>query len=108
MLGAATQAHDRAEDDFDSNKRMFTTYIEQLLRHYMSIGLLSSELPLAAAVDIVYAINAYDFREFCADEHMTPTNLMVRVRSQLNTLGSNCLPCEHTTRASGHKKELSG
>src|SRR3546814_15412556 len=88
MLGAATQAHDRAEDDFDSNKRMFTTYIEQLLRHYMSIGLLSSEIPLAAAVDIVYAINAYDFREFCAEEHMTPTNLLLRVRSQMKTMVS--------------------
>src|SRR3546814_20346463 len=81
MLGAATQAHDRAEDDFDSNKRMFTTYIEQLLSHYMSIGLLSSEIPISAAVDIVFAINAYHFRGFCADKQMKHTTMLDIVRT---------------------------
>jgi len=92
MLGAATQGHDRAEDEFDSNRRMFTMYIEQLLRHYISVGLLSPEIKLAAAVDIVYAVNAYDFREFCADEHMTPDDLLARAEEQMRVLVSNWTP----------------
>src|SRR3546814_7256000 len=50
MLGAATQAHDRAEDDFDSNKRMFTTYIEQLLRSEEHTSELQSLMRISYAV----------------------------------------------------------
>lgn len=98
MLGAATQGHDRAEDEFDSNRRMFTMYIEQLLRHYISVGRLSPEIKLAAAVDIVYAVNAYDFREFCADEHMTPDDLLARAEEQMKVLVSNWAPDTRTVR----------
>lgn len=86
LLAAATRNHDRAGDEFEENRKMFTTYIERLLRHFVSTGTLSKSLPIRMAADIIYAVNAYDFREFCAAEDMTPEDVFARARKQMKTL----------------------
>jgi AcrR family transcriptional regulator len=92
LLGAATRGHDRAEDEFDSNRRMFTRYIERLLQRYIQAGRLCSALPIAVATDMIYAVSAYDFREYCADEATTPEDLECRARGQMALLVSSWLP----------------
>jgi AcrR family transcriptional regulator len=86
LLAAATRGHDRANDDFDLNRQMFTTYIERLIRHFVATGALATSLPVRMAAEVIYAVNAYDFREYCAAEHMTQENLLARARKQMRVL----------------------
>lgn len=89
LLAAATRGHDGPDDDFVRNQEMFTSYIEQLLRHFVQSGALSKTLAVRVAAEIVYALNAYDFREYCASAEMTADDLMIRARKQMRTLVSN-------------------
>lgn len=86
LLAAATQGHDRANDEFDANRRTFTRHIEQLLGHYVQAGALPASLPLAVAVDLVYAVNAFEFREYCAVAAATPSGMLKRARRQMRLI----------------------
>lgn len=98
LLAAATRGHSHARDDFESNRRHFTRYIARLLQHYIERGALSRELPLDVAVDLVYAVNAFDFREFCAAEGMTPADLLVQARRQMQALLEGWRPARGAVR----------
>ena len=86
LLAAETRAHARAEDEFETNRKIFMDYIERLLIHYRKSGRLSRKLSLPVAVDMVYAINAHDFRQYCAEPEATPADLLARARKQMRLL----------------------
>jgi len=86
LLAVATRGHRQVIDDFESNRRDFTSYIERLLRAYVDNGQLSSTLPIDVAVDIVYAVNAFDFRQYCAARGMKPADVLAQARQQMKLL----------------------
>lgn len=86
LLAAETRAHDRAEDEFDINRRTFLAYIERLLVHFRKQGKLLRSVSVPTAVDMVYAINAYDFRQYCASEAATPDDVLELARKQMKHL----------------------
>jgi hypothetical protein len=86
LLAAETRGHERPGDDFGRNRKLFAGYIARLLRHYVRAGVLPATLPLAVAVDVVCAINAFDFREYCASPGMTPSTVGRRALRQMRML----------------------
>jgi len=101
LLAAATRGHSHAHDEFESNRRDFTRYIARLVRHYIDKGELSGALPLKTAVDIVYAVNAYDFREYCAAEGMKPVDVLVQARRQMRLLVNGWRTQSHRAKSRG-------
>lgn len=100
LLAAATRGHRQVLDDFESNRRDFTSYIERLLQGYIDRGRLSSTLPLEVAVDIVYAVNAFDFREYCAARRMKPADVLAQARRQMKLLVEGWRPGSRDARRS--------
>lgn len=88
LLAAETRAHDRADDEFEINRQTFFEYIERILKIYRDNGKLSPKVSLPIAVEMVYAINAYDFRQYCATANATPENLLKIARKQMRHLVS--------------------
>jgi AcrR family transcriptional regulator len=86
LMSAETRSHARAGDEFEQNRRIFTHYIEKLLRCYQSRGALRKDLPLSVTVNLVYALNAYDFREYCALESMRPVDVLQLARQQMKVV----------------------
>lgn len=100
LLAVATRGHRQVFDDFESNRRDFTSYIERLLRAYIDNGQLSSTLAIEVAVDIVYAVNAFDFREYCAARGMKPADVLIQARRQMKLLVEGWGPCPGDARRS--------
>ena len=98
LLAVATRGHRQVLDDFESNRRDFTQYIERLLRAYVDKGQLSPTLPVEVAVDIVYAVNAFDFREYCAAKRMKPADVLTQARRQMKLLVQDWRPWPHDVR----------
>jgi len=98
LLAVATRGHRQVLDDFESNRRDFTQYIERLLRAYVDKGQLSPTLPVEVAVDIVYAVNAFDFREYCAAKRMKPPDVLTQARRQMKLLVQDWRPRPHDVR----------
>jgi AcrR family transcriptional regulator len=92
LLAAETRAHVQAEDEFQSNRNMFMEYIERLLLHYKKAGKLSATLSIPVAVDVVYAINAHDFRQYCAEEKSSPADVLNWARQQMRHLVASWHP----------------
>lgn len=89
LLAAETRAHAHTEDEFESNRKIFVGYVEQLLTHYRKQGKLSTKLSIPIAAEMVYAINAYDFRQYCAEPTATPAKLLNWARQQMRYLVSS-------------------
>lgn len=89
LLAAETRAHAQTEDEFESNRKIFVDYVEQLLTHYKKQGKLSAKLSIPIAAEMVYAINAYDFRQYCAEPTATPAKLLNWARQQMRHLVSS-------------------
>jgi AcrR family transcriptional regulator len=92
LMSAETRSHNRPGDEFEQNRRIFTQYIERLLRHYQERGALRSDLPLSVTADLVYALNAYDFREYCALESMRPAEVLQIARQQMKVVVNGWRP----------------
>jgi AcrR family transcriptional regulator len=86
LMSAETRNHDRANDEFGQNRKIFTQYIEKLLRRYQAKGALRDDLSVPATVDIVYALNAHNFREYCSTEDMRLSDVLRIVRRQMSVL----------------------
>lgn len=86
LMLAALSAHDRADDDFESNRRMFSAYIEQLLARFQAEGRLSRALDLSLAADILHTIHSDNFRRFCALQDFSRQELLHLARRQIGLL----------------------
>ena len=86
LLAAETRAHDRTGDAFESNRKVFTGYVERLLVHFQQRKKLPADVAIPVVADIVYAINAHDFRQFCASETKTPEQVLKVARQQMRQL----------------------
>lgn len=86
LLAAETRDHVQCNDGFESNRKIFVDYVKQLLKHYKDKGNITSTLSIPIAAEIVYAINAYDFRRYCSQPTATPAKLLSWARQQMRHL----------------------
>jgi AcrR family transcriptional regulator len=89
LLAASMQSHEHGEDEFEANRRMFTRHIRRILVHYQECGEISEDVNLNIAVDLIYAIHAYDFRLYCASAQMRPAAVLELARKQMQLLVAN-------------------
>jgi AcrR family transcriptional regulator len=83
LMLAALRAHDRVDDDFERNRRMFSAYIERLLAHFQEAGRLSAALDLSLAAEILHTVHSDNFRKFCALDDFSRQELFDLARRQM-------------------------
>jgi len=86
IMAATVRSHDRADDEFEADRKAFKECVERLLRLFIARGKLSPSLPVPIVVDIVYAIGAHDFRRLCSSHTNTPEDILTLARHQMRTL----------------------
>src|SRR5882724_10556331 len=89
LLAAETRAHRSADDDFAANRKVFLEVIGRALLHFQKSGQLSRTLSLPIAVEMVYAISAYNFRQYCAIDELTPEDILRTAKVQMTYLVGN-------------------
>jgi AcrR family transcriptional regulator len=100
LLAAETRAHRSADDDFAANRKVFLEVIKRVLLHFQKSGQLSRSLSMPIAIEMVYAISAYNFRQYCAIDDLTPTDILRTAKIQMKILVRNWLK-EPDQKASG-------
>lgn len=83
ILSAVAKSHDREDDLFEANHRVFMRYIDRLLRHFIEAGKLSPELPLDIAADVIFAINSQNLRHLASSERSSPEKVRELARKQI-------------------------
>jgi AcrR family transcriptional regulator len=86
LLAAETRTHEKQGDEFEKNREIFTDYVRSILLHFRKCGKLSPAVRIDLAVDMIYAIMAFNFRQYCAIEEMTPAELLKTTRKQMKLL----------------------
>jgi len=108
LLAAETRAHRSADDGFATNRKVFLNVIERALLQFQKSGQLSRTIPLPIAVEMVYAISAYNFRQYCAIDTLTPEDVLKTARVQMKILVGNwlCVPRDFKNAGWLESKEL--
>jgi AcrR family transcriptional regulator len=91
LLAAETRAHRSADDDFAANRKVFLEVIKRALLHFQKSGQLSRTLPLPIAIEMIYAISAHNFRQYCAIDELTPKDILRTAKIQMTYLVGNWL-----------------
>jgi AcrR family transcriptional regulator len=112
MLAAIVRAHDEEQEELDRNRSIFKGHIERLLRHFVDRGKISEAVPLNLAAELIYAVNAYDFRRLAEAEDRTPELIRDMAREQMallvagwKNLSPAALPSSaaHSARRKSHR-----
>lgn len=86
LLAAETKSHDRPDDPFDRNRARFLNYIRLILEHFKASGRLADHVNIPVAVEIIYALSAYNFRQYCSIESITADEYLKMARRQTAVL----------------------
>jgi AcrR family transcriptional regulator len=86
MLAAIVRAHDDEQGELDRNRSVFKDHIARLLQHFVDRGKISKAVPLPLAAELIYAVNAYDFRRLAEAEDRTPEMIRDIARDQMALL----------------------
>lgn len=91
MLAAETRSYSDPNDGFSQNRAVFKSFVRRIFEHFMEAGKMVPDVDLTIAVDMVYSLLMYDFREYCADRNMTPDDFLELTRRQTRLLVSGWL-----------------
>ena len=86
LLAAEIRTHESADDDFEKNRQIYTHYVKLILLHFRRKGKLSPKVNIDVAIEMIYGIMAYNFRQYCAIETMKPEDLLAVTRRQMKLL----------------------
>jgi AcrR family transcriptional regulator len=86
LLAAETRSHDQQDDDFEKNREVFMDFLRRILLHFRKSGVLSERVNASIAAPMIYAIMAYNFRQYCAIEEMSPEDLLDLTSKQFQLL----------------------
>jgi AcrR family transcriptional regulator len=89
LLAAETRSHIKPGDEFEKNREVFLSFLRRILVHFRKKGLLSEKVSVDVAVEMIYGIMAYNFRQYCASDSMTPSDFLKVTRKQMNLLLMN-------------------
>lgn len=95
LLAAETRSYSDPGDGFSQNRAVFKGFVRRILDHFMQAGTLSSHVDPVVAVDMVYSLLMFDFREYCANRDMTPDDFLDLTRRQTRLLVSGWLRADH-------------
>lgn len=94
LLAAETRSYSDPNDGFSRNRAVFKGFVGRILEHFAQAGKLSAHVDPAIAVDMIYSLLMYNFREYCADRDMTPSAFLELTRRQTRLLVSGWLQPE--------------
>lgn len=86
LIGAVAVAHDSEKDQFERNHQIFKAYIQKLLKHFITAGILSSDISVPQATNIIFAINANNLRHHVSSGSSTPERVRDATRQQIALL----------------------
>lgn len=86
LLAAETRSHDHQDDDFDKNREVFMGFLRRILHYFVDTGVLSNKINASVCATMIYAIMAFNFRQYCAVEGMSPDEVLAMTRKQIGLL----------------------
>jgi AcrR family transcriptional regulator len=86
LLAAETRSHEKPGDEFEKTRDIFLHYVREILVYFRKKEELSPRVSIPVAMKMVYSILAYNFREYCATESMTPEDLYAATKKQIKLL----------------------
>jgi AcrR family transcriptional regulator len=86
LLAAETKSHSKPGDEFEKNREVFKDFVRRILLHFRKKQELSSKVDIDVAVEMIYAIMAFNFRQYCATQSMTPDEFLAITKKQMNLM----------------------
>lgn len=86
LLAAETKSHSKPGDDFEKNREIFMDFVRRILLHFRKRQDLSSKVDIDVAVEMIYAIMAFNFRQYCATQSMTPDEFLAMTKKQMTLM----------------------
>jgi AcrR family transcriptional regulator len=92
LLAAEIRSAVDSAAEYQKNREIFSAYIRQLLLRFRRKGSLSRRVKIGVAVEMVYALLAYNFRIYCTSPSMTIDEVETSIRAQLRLLIADWAP----------------
>lgn len=86
LLAAEVRSSVDSAEEYQKNREIFGAYIRKMLLKFRRDGVLSSAVSITMAVELIYAILAYNFRIYCTAPDMMIDDVEKSVRAQLRLL----------------------
>ncbi|MBN8942996.1 MAG: TetR/AcrR family transcriptional regulator [Rhizobiales bacterium] len=86
LLAAEVRSSVDSAEEYQKNREIFGAYIRKMLLRFRRDGVLSSAVNITVAVDLIYAVLAYNFRIYCTSPEMMIGDVEKSVRAQLQLL----------------------
>lgn len=102
VLAAELRSHQSGEDGFAANRSVFLRFIRRVIVQFK--GAEQLVVPTSVAVEMVYALSSYNFREYCANDKLAPGDMLKLAHLHMRHLVEGW----RTKRSSTGKEEWSG
>jgi AcrR family transcriptional regulator len=89
LMAAKLRAPEEERSAVDSGHEIGVAYTEELLRTLRDRGQINRRVPVRLAADIIYALSAFHFRQFCVDHRVTADDVFKAAQEQVRTLLSD-------------------
>jgi AcrR family transcriptional regulator len=74
VLAAELRSHKSGSDGFAANRSVFLRFVRRAILKFHKVEDLA--VPTSVAVEMVYALSSYNFREYCANDKLTPNDML--------------------------------
>jgi AcrR family transcriptional regulator len=106
VLAAELRSHNSGSDGFAANRSVFLRFIRRAILKFHKVEDLA--LPTSVAVEMVYALSSYNFREYCANDKLTPSDMLKLANVHMHHLVENWTRGRQTGRGQSRKKTRRG
>ncbi len=86
LLAAEIRTAADSANEFQENREIFSVHIRRILLRFRREGRLSPKIRIPVAIDMVYALLAYNFRIYVTSPDMSVEDVEKSVRAQLRLL----------------------
>lgn len=106
VLAAELRSHNSGSDGFAANRSVFLRFIRRAILKFHNAGDLA--VPTSVAVEMVYALSSYNFREYCANDTLTPGDMLKLANVHMHHLVENWTRARQTGTGQSRKKARRG
>lgn len=103
VLAAELRSHHSGSDGFAANRSVFLRFIRRAILNFHKAEDLA--VPTSVAVEMVFALSSYNFREYCANDKLTPSDMLKLANLHMHHLVANWTRRRPTAKRKSRKKK---
>ncbi len=88
LMAAKWRSKHHANEEFISARDFYVSYAEKLLKQFQKRRKVSRSLSTRVAGEIIYALSAHHFRQFCVNERITKADVLRMAKEQVEAIVS--------------------